>query len=271
MISGTVVKCLCGYRFCFSCHKEAHSPASCADVKQWAKKCKDDSETANWIVVNTQDCPNCRSAIEKNGGCNHMTCMKCKHEFCWICRGDWKKHSACNTFKENEGEKAQSRVSLERYLHYYHRYSTHENSKKFETQLREKAICIMVQLREEESYINVQYIDTATEQLIECRRHLKYTYVYAYYLPDGAEKTLFEYLQAELERQTEELSETLEKPHGWNEKSKVIDLTRAAEKRLIHLLDGVSNGLTTDPSVASTDPQVKVPKPRKVFKKKSKS
>ncbi len=65
-------------------------------MKKWEKKCKDDSETSNWIVVNTKDCPKCKSAIEKNGGCNHMTCYKCRHEFCWICYGDWRGHSACN-------------------------------------------------------------------------------------------------------------------------------------------------------------------------------
>eukprot|EP01111_Echinosteliopsis_oligospora_P013764 TRINITY_DN5019_c0_g1_i1.p1 TRINITY_DN5019_c0_g1~~TRINITY_DN5019_c0_g1_i1.p1 ORF type:complete len:436 (-),score=103.57 TRINITY_DN5019_c0_g1_i1:177-1484(-) len=88
--------CSCGYKFCFKCNKEAHAPATCSMMREWAKKCKDDSETSNWISANTKDCPKCHSSIEKNGGCNHMTCRKCKHEFCWICFGDWKGHSAWN-------------------------------------------------------------------------------------------------------------------------------------------------------------------------------
>lgn len=30
-------------------------------------------------------CRNCNSTIEKNGGCTHMTCSKCRFEFCWKC------------------------------------------------------------------------------------------------------------------------------------------------------------------------------------------
>lgn len=34
---------------------------------------------------NTRRCPGCRTLIEKNGGCQHMTCRSCKHEFWWCC------------------------------------------------------------------------------------------------------------------------------------------------------------------------------------------
>ena len=123
------VRCACSHRFCFSCMEEDHSPASCHDLKQWQIKCRDDSETYNWLVANTKPCPKCQTSIEKNGGCNHsafhcqrklrhepcdsiyllippslfvVTCKKasCKHEFCWVCCGPWKDHSgsyySCN-------------------------------------------------------------------------------------------------------------------------------------------------------------------------------
>lgn len=32
MVKGTIVKCTCGHRFCFSCHREAHAPATCEQV-----------------------------------------------------------------------------------------------------------------------------------------------------------------------------------------------------------------------------------------------
>jgi ariadne-1 len=86
------VVCICSHRFCFGCILNDHQPAPCELVKKWKKKCADDSETANWISANTKECPRCNSTIEKNGGCNHMTCRKCKHEFCWICMGLWSEH-----------------------------------------------------------------------------------------------------------------------------------------------------------------------------------
>lgn len=119
------VECNCGHRFCFACGIADHQPCVCALVKKWLQKCRDDSETANWISIHTKDCPKCQSAIEKNGGCNHMTCRNCRYEFCWVCMGPWSEHRssfyACNRYAENNAahakNQAMSRASLERYLH----------------------------------------------------------------------------------------------------------------------------------------------------------
>jgi ariadne-1 len=40
----------------------------------WQQKAKDDSETANWLLSHTKECPQCHKAVEKNGGCNHISC-----------------------------------------------------------------------------------------------------------------------------------------------------------------------------------------------------
>jgi ariadne-1 len=81
------VECKCSCRFCFGCGLHDHQPCICVLVKKWLQKCEDDSETANWISAHTKECPKCHSTIEKNGGCNHMTCRKCRYEFCWVCMG----------------------------------------------------------------------------------------------------------------------------------------------------------------------------------------
>ena len=67
------VKCTGEHRFCFQCMQDDHQPASCENLQKWTIKCRDDSETYNWLVANTKACPKCQTSIEKNGGCNHMT------------------------------------------------------------------------------------------------------------------------------------------------------------------------------------------------------
>lgn len=44
-----------------------------------------EEQTQKWIQSNTKACPKCHARIEKNKGCNHMTCRNCKYEFCWYC------------------------------------------------------------------------------------------------------------------------------------------------------------------------------------------
>ena len=64
------VTCQCGRQLCFGCgYADDHRPVLCRVVKQWEKKCADDSETANWLNANTKECTKCNSTIEKNGGC----------------------------------------------------------------------------------------------------------------------------------------------------------------------------------------------------------
>jgi len=66
-----------------------------------------ESENITWILANTKNCPKCQKPIEKNQGCNHMTCKMCANEFCWLCMGTWKEHGSstggyyqCNKYEE---------------------------------------------------------------------------------------------------------------------------------------------------------------------------
>jgi hypothetical protein len=43
-----------------------------------------------WLRQNTKQCPQCQVNIQKNDGCNHMTCTSCRHEFCWQCLAQWR-------------------------------------------------------------------------------------------------------------------------------------------------------------------------------------
>ena len=64
----------CKILICLECGLKDHF-GSCTPI---------DSASAEWMIENTKPCPICHFKIEKNDGCNHMTC-KCGIHFCWIC------------------------------------------------------------------------------------------------------------------------------------------------------------------------------------------
>ncbi|OAX40907.1 hypothetical protein K503DRAFT_713636 [Rhizopogon vinicolor AM-OR11-026] len=256
------VSCGASHKFCFGCHVDSdHRPVVCPIAKMWLKKCRDDSETANWIKSNTKECSKCQSTIEKNGGCNHMTCKKCKHEFCWVCMGPWSEHGtawySCNRYDEKGGVDARdaqskSRASLERYLHYYNRWANHEQSAKLSVELYNKTEKKMeeMQITSSLTWIEVQFMKRAVEEAERCRATLKWTYAMAFYLDKGNEKELFEDNQRDLEKAVEDLSELLESPIDPETistlRQKVTDKTVYVAKRNEILLKDTSDGFAEE-------------------------
>ena len=75
------VVCKCGQIMCFVCANAWHEGMTClqaadTDYQKYEEK----------VVV--KQCPKCLAKIEKNEGCNHMTCSRCKYEFCWVCKAE---------------------------------------------------------------------------------------------------------------------------------------------------------------------------------------
>ena len=74
----------CKTNYCLRCGSPRHE-GSCT---QWSV-----NSTQEWAHQNgAQRCPNCHELIQKNGGCNHMTCRKpmgCGYEFCYVCLQKW--------------------------------------------------------------------------------------------------------------------------------------------------------------------------------------
>jgi ariadne-1 len=249
-------------------------PADCETVDLWQQKAADESENVTWMIANTKKCPQCRSPIEKNGGCMHMTCRKnaggCGFEFCWLCRGPWSDHGShtggyynCNKYDKSNAKDEDSRAEnvkteLEHYMFYFHRFESHKNAMKIADEQRKGADKKGTALMEK---FDVRAADTkflleGTEQLINNRRVLQWSYVYGYYLDQdksrASEKNLYVYLQEDLEKHTNYLSELYERPTEkigdyqafvkWKEE--VTNYTRVCQRFLQNFVEGVMGGLT---------------------------
>ena len=108
---GINVECGNGHGFCWNCLKDAHEPCECEVWEKWLevitkmvhgisqcsnsisilyyiesvplegdvdynKVAQQAEADARWIIDNTKPCPRCSAPIQKNEGCNHMTCKK---------------------------------------------------------------------------------------------------------------------------------------------------------------------------------------------------
>jgi len=250
-------ECACGKEFCWNCQEDEHIPVRCETAKSWVAKNSSESENQNWILTFTKPCPKCSRPIEKNQGCMHMTCSQCRHDFCWMCLDPWGKHGertggyySCNAFRvedpsnpkktsEKEREvnekKRVARMSIERYSHYHERWIQHQESEK-----RARAdLKILKEKKADQVGRNhgagpgeMSFAILAQEQIIECRKLLKWTYAHAYYAYNEEdlkndwkktnpftgtskvmqqEKEFYEFVQGEAENRLEQLSGKMEK------------------------------------------------------------
>ncbi|KAF6152192.1 hypothetical protein GIB67_019414 [Kingdonia uniflora] len=285
------VACNCTYGFCWNCTEEAHRPVECDTVQKWIQKNRAESENMNWILANSKPCPKCKRPIEKNQGCMHMTCTPpCKFEFCWLCLGSWQEHGertggfyACNRYEtakqqgvydECEKRREMAKNSLERYTHYYERWATNQASRlKAINDLQQmKSENFLSSLRNNKGHLQIEkltdkysmpetqlkFIIDAWLQIIECRRVLKWTYAYGYYLPEHEQikREYFEFSQGEAEAGLERLHQCAEKElqeyitsaeqptSAFHEfKTKLTGLTSVTKTFFENLVQALENGL----------------------------
>ncbi|KAG8197870.1 hypothetical protein JTE90_024269 [Oedothorax gibbosus] len=244
------ITCSCGHTFCFQCSENGHEPISCQLLQKWNKKCKDDSASLNWIATNTKDCPKCSVRIEKNGGCNHMTCknLNCKYEFCWLCSRSWTSHNfnweKCNRYNEETiKSKELSQSDLQKYDFYYSCYMNHALYSTVEIKIAEMQQNNM-------TWNEAQFLKKAVDVLCECRQTLMYTYVFAYFLAKSNESAIFEGNQSDLQSAVEGLSEFLERELLMENITKIKqiiqDKSRYCDKRRRVLLNHVHEGYEND-------------------------
>ena len=224
---------------------EPHAPANCAQVRDWRKKNAEDAASSSWLIQNTKECPKCKSAINKDGGCNHMHCKQCDYHFCWVCLGHFEHTTyqhTCNKFvsKEDEKNTSTNRAELQRYAHYFERFMNHNKSRELESKLREDTLDKMEKMQDEgnKTWQDVQFMQKATTQLIEARQILQWTYVTGFYQPSWLSQNIFDMNQAELEMSTEKLSNMLESDDimVWcNEKERVEMINQTNQVRIKQL------------------------------------
>jgi len=184
------VTCLCYHSFCWNCGEEAHTPVNCEIVAKWMKKTSSEFKitTSGWIIANTKRCPKCKTPIEKNNGCNHMSC-KCGIKFCWLCLRDFSNcHDGVNCvqvqeFQELFGDEMQrnhAKNHLDRYTYYHQGWANNEISR-----------------RKSGTYFDNFMVKNALKHIVECRRILRWSYVYGYYLPEdeNAKIEFFDHIQ----------------------------------------------------------------------------
>eukprot|EP01111_Echinosteliopsis_oligospora_P007913 TRINITY_DN2326_c0_g1_i1.p1 TRINITY_DN2326_c0_g1~~TRINITY_DN2326_c0_g1_i1.p1 ORF type:complete len:717 (+),score=210.13 TRINITY_DN2326_c0_g1_i1:95-2245(+) len=187
------IECACGLNFCFKClESPPHSPCTCDMMKKWVLKSKDDSETANWLQSRTKECPKCGKTIEKDGGCNLVTC-KCGQYFCWLCGAatgaahtwDSIDGHTCGKYTEQATNAACARQSLTRYLHYFSRYKIHNESLQLEAkvkaQLSEKREKLRACLTHSYGESDLSWLEKALAMLFQARRVLANSYVFIFF------------------------------------------------------------------------------------------
>ncbi|XP_010530857.1 PREDICTED: probable E3 ubiquitin-protein ligase ARI2 isoform X2 [Tarenaya hassleriana] len=240
------VECSCGCQFCFSCLSETHSPCSCLMWEQWRKKCRDELEAVKWITVNTKACPKCGKPVEKDGGCNLVTCI-CRQSFCWLCGAatgrdhTWSRilgHS-CGRYQEDKKKQMErGKRDTYRYMHYHNRYKAHIHSLKLESKLKD-TILEKVSISEERELKlkDFSWVTNGLHRLFISRRVLSYSYPFAFYMfgdelfedemtsqEREIKQNLFEDQQQQLEANVEKLSKFLEEPFDQYTADKVMDI-----------------------------------------------
>lgn len=272
------IKCRCGRLTCWKCGNRGHAPLPCNKVNDWLQKFNKASNSL-WLSMHTKQCPNCKLPIEKNGGCNHMTCDNCHFEFCWFCGHEWHSHlgdpyDCMIKIYENTQSNPDEEVDTQTQEH---EVKDETNAKKTQTQdstsdsKNKEEVNINNPLRFTQKLFyyhktvshqekqNVAKLKTqllpifevdssALDKVIEVRDHarriIKWSYALQYYLDsNSATSKIFGFLQKQLEITIELLCFQLENIE-LSKKAKIVKYSKELEGNLNTFLKHADEELT---------------------------
>ncbi|XP_061677202.1 ankyrin repeat and IBR domain-containing protein 1-like [Syngnathoides biaculeatus] len=288
LLASPAVDCGKGHLFCWECLGEAHEPCDCHTWRNWLQKVTEmkpeelagvseayeDAANCLWLLTNSKPCANCKSPIQKNEGCNHMQCAKCKYDFCWICLEEWKKHSSstggyyrCTRYEVIQQLEEQSKEmtveaekkhksfqELDRFMHYYTRFKNHEHSYKLEQKLLRTAKEKMEQLSRafisrEGAPPDTRFIEDGVSELLKTRRVLKCSYPYGFFLQQGStQKEIFELMQTDLEMVVEDLAQKVNRSYLRTPCHKIVSAARLVQQKRREFLASVARGVAPNDS-----------------------
>jgi len=91
----------CKIIFCSACLFKHKVHITCSQAARDRRETEDQA-SLKWITKNTKTCPQCKVSVQKNKGCNHMTCNSCRYEFCWYCKAKYRTTACHSSFCERK-------------------------------------------------------------------------------------------------------------------------------------------------------------------------
>ncbi|XP_048596488.1 E3 ubiquitin-protein ligase RSL1 [Brassica napus] len=89
----------CGLCFCKKCHVPWHYKKTCDEFKKSQSYLTSDAALFESLVKTEgwMKCPQCATVVQKNGGCQRISCRHCNHKFCYACGAACtRKKMSCN-------------------------------------------------------------------------------------------------------------------------------------------------------------------------------
>jgi len=211
---------------CLDCWKERHSPLTCRQLETWIRKCSDEGDSIKWILENTKKCLNCNVRV-----CLNLEPGESSNEFP-ICEGCGE---ICLFDFSNECQSTSpdSLDALEWFDHCFEKFKAQKKNEE------DAEVVLFAVIRKNDTGtdgtygVGTTYEVQAANQLVECYRALKNSYIAEYFKGcDRALDGLTDHRRKLLESLANDLR-TIAFSQGENCRPELILTRTAAVKRLV--------------------------------------